>query len=121
MAATATPPLVMQAQPAVMAASLVVSTPSATAVFPNSSLYVGDLDSEVNESKLYDLFSQVASVTSVRICRDATRHSSLGYAYVNFNTPMDGDRIHPSLSFDCIAPSLCFDLLLFLCVMTHIC
>lgn len=56
----------------------------------NSSLYVGDLDGCVDEGQLYDLFSQVAEVVSVRVCRDQTKHSSLGYAYVNFTTQRDG-------------------------------
>ncbi|KAH6800228.1 protein 5 [Perilla frutescens var. hirtella] len=101
MAATAIPPPVMQAQPAVMAASVVTATPPATpgALFPNSSLYVGDLDAAVDESKLYDLFSQVAPVASVRICRDLTRRSSLGYAYVNFNSPIDASNARDALNF----------------------
>lgn len=95
----AVPPPVMQPQPAVMATSAVAETApvipamaAAGALFPNSSLYVGDLDSSVDESKLYDLFSQVAPVVSVKICRDMTRRSSLGYAYVNFSSPIDGDN-----------------------------
>ena len=58
--------------------------------FANSSLYVGDLDTSVNEGQLYDLFSQVAQIVSIRVCRDQTRRSSLGYAYVNFANAQDG-------------------------------
>lgn len=58
--------------------------------FANSSLYVGDLEGNVNEGQLYDLFSQVAQVVSIRVCRDQTKRSSLGYAYVNFANAQDG-------------------------------
>lgn len=60
--------------------------------YANASLYVGDLDHSVNENQLYDLFNQVAQVVSVRVCRDQSRRSSLGYAYVNFSNPLDGKR-----------------------------
>jgi len=58
--------------------------------FSNASLYVGDLDGNVNEEQLYDLFSQVAQIVSIRVCRDQSKRSSLGYAYVNFSTAQDG-------------------------------
>ncbi|KAL8514268.1 hypothetical protein ACS0TY_013402 [Phlomoides rotata] len=73
--------------------------PAAGALFPNSSLYVGDLDATVDESKLYDLFSQVAPVISVKICRDMTRRYSLGYAYVNFTSPIDASNAMDALNF----------------------
>lgn len=56
---------------------------------PNSSLYVGDLDPRVAEAQLFDLFKHVATVVSVKVCRDQNRRS-LGYAYINFSSANDG-------------------------------
>ncbi|KAL7245810.1 hypothetical protein ACSBR2_001027 [Camellia fascicularis] len=67
--------------------------------FGNVSLYVGDLDPTVNESQLYDLFSQVAQVVSVRVCRDQTKRVSLGYAYVNFGNAQDAANALEILNF----------------------
>ncbi|KAK4253049.1 hypothetical protein QN277_010880 [Acacia crassicarpa] len=67
--------------------------------FANLSLYVGDLHPDVDERQLVDLFSQVATVVSTRVCRDQTRQCSLGYGYVNFGSAQDAANAIEILNF----------------------
>jgi hypothetical protein len=73
------------------AAPAVASQPATVdAAHANPSLYVGDLDPSVDEGQLFDVFGPVGQVVSIRVCRDQTRRSSLGYAYVNYANAQDG-------------------------------
>ncbi|KAL3651754.1 poly(A) binding protein Pab2 [Castilleja foliolosa] len=77
-----------------------VVNPAAAGVAPLvTSLYVGDLDVNVTDSQLYDLFTQMGDLVSVRVCRDLTSRLSLGYGYVNFGNPQDAERAMMELNF----------------------
>ncbi|KAJ7563189.1 hypothetical protein O6H91_03G099800 [Diphasiastrum complanatum] len=67
--------------------------------FNSTSLYVGDLDVNVSEAQLYEIFSQIAPVVSIRVCRDLISKRSLGYAYVNYNSGQEANRAIELLNY----------------------
>nr|CAB3468276.1 unnamed protein product [Digitaria exilis] len=87
----ATPPPATTTAAAPEGVSAVEGAPAAALpVVSIASLYVGDLAESVDETVLLGVFSQVAPVASVRVCRDTITGVSLGYGYVNFHSRQDG-------------------------------
>jgi len=55
-------------------------------------LYVGDLDENVREEALYDLFSKFGQIYYIRLMKDTNTGRSRGFAYVNFCNPRDAEQ-----------------------------
>ncbi|KAH9601568.1 Polyadenylate-binding protein/Hyperplastic disc protein [Trypanosoma melophagium] len=64
-----------------------------------ASLYVGDLDPAINEPQLVELFKPYGTILNVRVCRDIITQRSLGYGYVNFDSPESAAKAMEALNF----------------------
>lgn len=66
----------------------------------SASLYVGDLDLNVQEAQLHDVFGQYGPIDSIHVRRDPITQRSMGFAFVNFKNLADGmcDMLSISLS-----------------------
>ncbi len=83
------------------------SAAPSTAHQNSASLYVGELDTAVTEAMLFELFSSIGQVASIRVCRDAVTRRSLGYAYVNYNSSEDGEKALEELNYTVIKGKPC--------------
>jgi len=73
----------------------------------STSIYVGDLDQEVNETHLFEFFNAVGPVVSVKVSRDSTTRQSRGYAFVNFSSSTDAERALDTMNFALIKGRPC--------------
>ncbi|CAR29111.1 hypothetical protein ZYGR_0Z00320 [Zygosaccharomyces rouxii] len=56
---------------------------------PTIALFIGDLDEQIDEEILIQIFKKFKSLTSVKVCTDAETGKSLGYGYLNFSRRQD--------------------------------
>eukprot|EP00941_MAST-03F_sp_MAST-3F-sp1_P004023 g4023.t1 len=103
---TAVPPAVNAAAQAAAAAAASKAGAQGTP-FRSAALYVGDISPDVTEATLFEIFNAVAPVASVRVCRHAITRRSLGYAYINFHTVRDAERVLDTMNYTMIKGRMC--------------
>lgn len=57
----------------------------------DATVYVGDIDAQVNEALLWELFLQAGPVVNVHIPKDKLTQQHMGYGFVEFNLEEDAD------------------------------
>ncbi len=65
----------------------------------NSSLYIGDLSTRIQENDILNIFSKMSGLESVRICRDLVSKKSLGYGYINFKKTKYAKKAMKKMNF----------------------
>ncbi|KAL0914688.1 hypothetical protein M5K25_015056 [Dendrobium thyrsiflorum] len=75
------------------------ATAVAAAVSAVPALYIGDLHQDVTDPNLFELFSTIGDVASVRVCRDSASGCSLGYGYVNYMSEQDAENAIEKLNY----------------------
>ena len=55
----------------------------------NTKLYVGNLSFNTTEETLREVFAQAGNIRSVSIIKDRDTNQSLGFAFVEMETPAD--------------------------------
>lgn len=57
----------------------------------DATVYVGDMDAQVNEALLWELFLQAGHVVNVHIPKDKLTQQHMGYGFVEFHSEEDAD------------------------------
>lgn len=57
------------------------------------SVYVGNVDPQVTEELLYELFTQLGPVTGIRYPKDKVQQTYQGFAFVEFAAPRDQEYV----------------------------
>nr|GMD51955.1 splicing factor 3B subunit 4-like [Ipomoea batatas] len=68
----------------------------------DATAYVGNLDPQVSEELLWELFVQAGPVVNVYVPKDRVTNAHQGYGFVEFRSEEDADYV--SVAFVCCSP-----------------
>lgn len=78
------------------------SQPAAQPKLQVASLYIGELDQNIKEPDLLNLFSPFGTILTVRVCRDVVTQHSLGYGFINFEGQEAAQKAIDAMNFKLI-------------------